>query len=76
VTARLTVPDAVAQALAGERAAQRDLRAVCDGFACADHLLHSALDIAAETGIAVPTTPKLRSWFRALQKGFENGATR
>lgn len=76
MTARLLQPDPVAEALAGERAAQRDLQAVRDGFAHADTLLFGVADALAADGSPIRGTPRLRAYLRAIQKHIETAAGR
>lgn len=62
--------------LAGERAAERVVRAVRDGFADTDRLLAEFVAVAGDGGQAVRVTPALRGFSRALQKRLEQSAAR
>jgi hypothetical protein len=65
-------PEAVDQALDGERVAKRGQHAARDGFAPPDRFLHDLLDLLAADGIRLAPTTRLRAWCRTHQKHIES----
>jgi excisionase family DNA binding protein len=65
-------PEAVDQALDGERIARRGQHAARDGFAPPDRFLHDLLDLLAADGIRLAPTARLRAWCRTHQKHIES----
>lgn len=56
-----------------DRAAQRAIRALQDGFGLPDMLLHNLQDAAESDGQPIRSTPAVRAFCRAVQKHLEGG---
>lgn len=63
--------DLAAGYLAGEKAAERAIRTIVDGFAQPDRLLTNLRDLLEADGVQMSGTPRLRGWTRRIAKFIE-----
>ena len=68
MTARPELPDPDDRAISGSNAGKRTVRAIVDGFAHPDRVLHDLLDVAEADGRLMAPRPGLRAFARELQK--------
>lgn len=71
MTARVQVPDAVAETLQGERLADQVIRKVRDGFGHPDELSFYLIEMLETDGQAGRRSAMVRGFCRRLQKSLE-----
>ncbi len=57
--------------IAGERAADRAIREIANGFAPPDRFLTDLRDLAEADGVQLAGTPRVRGWARRIAKFIE-----
>ena len=71
MTARVDLPEGVDRAIAGSNAGKRTLRAIADGQAQQDRLLHDLMEVVEVDGRQLAPSPGLRAYCRGIQKTLE-----
>ncbi len=75
MTARVELPDPIERTITESNAAKRVIRAIRDGFAGPDALLHCLMDAFEADGRMVAPTAGVRGYMREVQKFVESTRT-